>query len=162
MKFLALDVGKRRIGVASCDRLEIAANPHSIIPGGREAMASIVRLVETEGAEGLVVGLPLSMDGTERTACAWVREFIERLTPMISVPIYLVDERYTTKIAEASLIEAGKRREQRRDLRDAVAAALILQTFIDRRRFEDESRKHQDVSETVVIDDETHKSSNRL
>ncbi|MBF0500785.1 MAG: Holliday junction resolvase RuvX [Candidatus Riflebacteria bacterium] len=138
MKFIALDIGKRRIGVASCDQLEIAASPHSFVPGGRDAITAIASIIESEGAEGVVVGLPLSMDGGERDACVRVRAFVDELKLRIAVPVYLVDERYTTKIAEASLIEAGKRRENRRDLRDAVAAALILKSFLDRRHFEAE------------------------
>lgn len=134
MKFLAIDIGKKRIGVASCDRLELAATPHSFVPADKLAPSAIVRLLETEEADGLVVGLPLSMDGTERDACERVRSFMGRLRPLLRVPFWFVDERLTTKIAEASLIEADVRREKRRELRDSVAASLILQQFLDCRR----------------------------
>jgi len=135
MKFIALDVGSKRIGVASCDRLEIAASPHSVIPAGRNAPAAVAKLLETEEADGIVVGLPLSLDGGEHgEASRIVRAFIERLQPLIKVPLELVDERFTTNMAVNSLIEAGMRREKRRDIRDAVSAALILKSFLDRRR----------------------------
>ncbi|HNW33600.1 MAG TPA: Holliday junction resolvase RuvX [Candidatus Ozemobacteraceae bacterium] len=135
MKFIALDVGSKRIGVASCDRLEIAASPHSVIPAGRNAPAAVARLLETEEADGIVIGLPLSLDGSEHgEASRIVRAFVERLQPLITVPLELVDERFTTNIAVNSLIEAGMRREKRRDIRDAVSAALILKSFLDRRR----------------------------
>lgn len=134
MKFLAIDIGKKRIGVASCDRLELAANPRSFVPAGKQALAAIVHLLETEEADGLVVGLPLSMDGNERDACERVRSFMARLRPLLKVPFWYIDERMTTKIAEASLIEADIRREKRRELRDAVAASLILKQFLDCRR----------------------------
>lgn len=134
MKFIALDVGKVRIGVASCDRLEIAASPHSVIPANGKAALAVAKLLETEGADGIIVGLPLSMDGKEREACEMARRFMSKLEPLITVPMYTVDERLTTKIAEAGLIEAGMRREKRREIRDAVSAALILKSFLETRR----------------------------
>ena len=134
MKFLAIDIGQKRIGIASCDRLELAATPHSFVPADKTAPAAIAHLIESEGADGLVVGLPLSMDGSERDACERVRAFMARVRSLLKVPFWYVDERMTTKIAEASLIEADIRREKRRELRDAVAASLILQQFIDCRR----------------------------
>jgi len=134
MKFICLDVGTKRIGVASCDALEIAASPLSVIPADKKAPSTVAGLIEREFASGVVVGLPLSTDGTERESCKMVRDFIAKLKPLLKVPIETFDERFTTKIAEASLIEAGMRREKRRDIRDAVSASLILQSFLDLRR----------------------------
>ncbi len=138
MKFLALDIGTKRIGVATCDRMELAATPHSVIPADRGAPRTVVDLIAAEGVEGIVLGMPYSLDGKEREACALVRAFIEKLRPLVGIPIDIQDERLTTKIAEASLIETGYRRERRKELRDAVSAALILQSFLDRRRHERE------------------------
>jgi putative holliday junction resolvase len=134
MKFLALDIGTRRIGAASCDRLEIAATPLPFVPADRRAPEVIAAMVENDEFDGIVIGLPLSMDGQERDACAQVRRFVATLQPLVRVPIELVDERLTTKIAEGHLIASGMRREKRRENRDSVAAALLLQTFLDRRR----------------------------
>ncbi|RCK74621.1 MAG: putative Holliday junction resolvase YggF [Candidatus Ozemobacter sibiricus] len=134
MKFVALDIGHKRIGVATCDRLEIAASPHSVIPAGKEAPAQVAALVAAEGAEGVVVGWPVSLDGRENDNCRLVEAFLARLRPLLSVPVELVDERFTTRLAEASLIEVGMRREQRRERRDAVSASLILQSFLEARR----------------------------
>jgi putative Holliday junction resolvase len=139
MKFLALDVGRKRIGVASCDRLEMAATPHSVIPANRFAAQAIADLIRREEAEGVVIGLPLSLDGQEREMCEMARSFAEKLAGLVAVPIAMADERLTTKIAEQSLIESGMRREKRKEIRDAVSAALILQSFLDRRRFEKEN-----------------------
>lgn len=136
MKFLALDIGTKRIGVATCDRLEIAATPHSVIPGNRHAPGLVADLVAREEADGVVVGLPISLSGAEGENCRFVRAFIEKLQPLLTVPIETIDERYTTSLAEASLIEAGLRRDRRKELRDAVSAALILKTFLERRRFQ--------------------------
>jgi putative Holliday junction resolvase len=134
MKFIALDIGLKRIGVASCDRLEIAASPHSVIPADKKAPAAVAALVKSEHADGLVVGMPYSLSGREGEACEMAMKFIERLRGLVPVPIETMDERLTTKIAEASLIESGMRREKRKTVRDAVSASLILQTFLDRRR----------------------------
>ena len=138
MKFLALDIGHKRIGVASCDRLEVAANPHSVIPANSKAAETVSRLIESEEAEGVVVGLPLSLDGKERESCEMARRFIARLQPLVRVPIMTFDERMTSRIAESSLIEAGMRREKRKEIRDAVSAALILKTYLDVRRVKGE------------------------
>jgi len=130
MKFLALDIGTKRIGIATCDRLEVAASPHSVIPGGKRAPAVVAELIIKEEAGGVVVGLPVSLNGQEGENCRFVRKFIARLKPLVQVPIETMDERYTTSIAEASLIEGGMRRERRKEIRDAVAAALILKSFL--------------------------------
>jgi len=139
MKFIALDIGMKRIGVASCDKLEMAATPHSVVPANGKAPAAIAKLVVDEEAQGIIVGLPLSMDGQERESCEMARRFVAKLEPLVKVPITLVDERLTTKIAEYSLIEAGMRREKRREVRDAVSAALILKSYLDGRRFRGET-----------------------
>lgn len=134
MKFIALDVGTRRIGVASCDSLEIAASPHSTVPMNKAAAEAIVKLAATEEAKGIVIGLPLSLDGNEGENCIQVRRFSEEIRKRTDLPIEFVDERMTSKIAETHLLDAGMRREKRRTCRDEVAAALILQSFLDRRR----------------------------
>lgn len=134
MKFIALDIGTKRIGIATCDRLEIAATPHSVIASGKNAPAQIAALVASEEADGVVVGWPLSLNGGTNENCRLVSSFIERLRPLLSVPIELVDERFTSSLAEASLIEAGFRRERRKEVRDAVSASLILKSFLETRR----------------------------
>ena len=134
MKFIALDVGQKRIGVATCDRLEIACTPHSIIKAGKTAIQDVVKIIENEAIEAIVIGLPRSFDGKERESCERARAFYNLLKQAVSLPIDFVDERLTTKIAEASLIKGGMRRENRKKVRDAVAASIILQSHIDSRK----------------------------
>lgn len=134
MKILALDVGKKRIGVATCDRLEIAASPFCVVKAGKTAVAEVVKILDREGVEAVVIGLPVSFDGVERESCERARYFKNELEKRTSLPISFFDERFTSKIAEASLIESGMRREERRDVIDAVAASLILRSFIEFRR----------------------------
>ena len=134
MKILALDIGKKRIGVATCDRLEIAASPFCVVKAGKTAVEEGTKILEREGAEAVVIGLPVSFDGVERESCERARFFKNELEKRIALPISFFDERFTSKIAEASLIESGMRREDRRDVIDAVAASLILRSFIEFRR----------------------------
>jgi len=134
MKILALDVGKKRIGVATCDRLEIAASPFCVVKAGKTAVAEVVKILDREGVEAVVIGLPVSFDGVERESCERARFFKNELEKCMSLPVSFFDERFTSKIAEASLIESGMRREERRDVIDAVAASLILRSFIEFRR----------------------------
>lgn len=134
MKILALDIGKKRIGVATCDRLEIAASPFSVVRAGRTAVDEVIKIIGAEAIEAIVIGLPVSFDGVERESCERARYFKNELEKKITLPIQFFDERFTSKIAEASLIESGMRREQRRDVIDAVAASLILRSFIEFRR----------------------------
>ncbi|HPT47284.1 MAG TPA: Holliday junction resolvase RuvX, partial [Candidatus Rifleibacterium sp.] len=133
-KILALDIGQKRIGVATCDRLEIAASPFSVVKAGKTAVEEVLKIMEREGVEAVVIGLPVSFDGVERESCQRSRYFKNELEKRTALPIDFFDERFTSKIAEASLIESGMRREQRREVIDAVAAALILRSFIERRR----------------------------
>lgn len=134
MKIMALDVGKKRIGVAICDRLEIAASPFTMVKAGKNAVDEVVKIAESEGVEAFVIGLPTSFDGKERESCHLARFFKNELARRTSLEIEFYDEKLTSKIAENSLIEGGFRREERRGKIDAVAASIILQGYLDNRR----------------------------
>ncbi len=134
MKFIALDIGKKRIGVATCDRLEIAASPHSVVKAGRNAVTEVAGIIARDGVEAVVIGLPVSFDGSEGEMCQLARFFKNELEKLVDLPIEFYDEKLTSKMAEASLIQTGMRREQRREVIDAVAASLILQTYLEYRR----------------------------
>lgn len=138
MKILALDVGEKRIGVAVSDADGTIAQADGVIVrrSSRQVLAEISTRVAAVGAERIVVGLPLRMDGTEGDAAVRVRKFIDALRGMISVPVEVQDERLSTSEAERVMIAAGAQRARRRAARDAVAAALFLQTYLDRQRYE--------------------------
>ena len=140
MKILALDIGQKRIGVATCDKLEIAATPYSVVKAGKTAVDEVVKILEKEEVEHIVIGLPVSFDGKERESCERARYFKNELEKKTSLPIEFVDEKFTSKIAENSLIEAGMRRENRKNVIDAVAASIILRGFLDQRRIQKELR----------------------
>lgn len=136
MRVLALDVGERRIGVAVSDPGGTIAMSAGVIlrRNWRQTLADVRARAAAYQAERIVVGLPLRMDGTEGDAAAAVRRFVDRLCAAVSLPVDVQDERLSTAEAERAMIAGDVRRSRRRAARDAVAAAIFLQTYLDRRR----------------------------
>ncbi|HCI78253.1 MAG TPA: Holliday junction resolvase RuvX [Ktedonobacter sp.] len=149
-RLMALDVGEARIGVAVCDAMGIIASPYTTLHVTRDenrTWAEIQRLIEESDAEGLVVGLPISMDGQIHGQGAWVQAFVARLKKHIVIPVTFWDERLSTVEAQRLLAQRdenfkgasrrrgqSKRRTQRRQRGqelDALAAAVILQDYLD-------------------------------
>jgi len=150
---MALDVGEARIGVAVCDAMGIIASPYTTIHVTHDeerTWAEIRRLIEETYAEGLVVGLPISMDGQIHGQGEWVQAFVARLKEHISITVTFWDERLSTVEAQRLLSQRdgndrsrsgrrsqGGRRTQRSQRRqrgqelDALAAAVILQDYLD-------------------------------
>lgn len=136
-KFLALDVGLARIGVATCDALGLTVRPVTVVHrrSRREDFDVLARLVREEGAEGVVCGLPLNMDGSEgdqaRTTRKWAMRLAQALRTLLGTPVPVIfwDERLSTQEAQDFLAEGqawGLRAEE-----DAAAAAVILRAFLD-------------------------------
>lgn len=135
VRALGIDVGERRIGVAVSDPSGTLSSPHGVVRRAPEAAARLAALAAEVGAEVIVVGLPLKMrGGGEGPQASEVRAFAAELARHTATPIEFYDERLTTVMAERSLLAAGKRRDKRKQQVDAVAAALILQGWLDRRR----------------------------
>lgn len=134
-RVLALDFGSRRIGVAVSDPLGITAQQLSAIrrEGDRKDIEAIAAMVGEYGVDTVVIGLPLLPAGTEGTQAAKVRQFALKVHDCLGLPVVPWDERFTTAQAERHLIEAGVRREKRREVRDSLAAALLLQSALDAR-----------------------------
>ncbi|MEE9582133.1 MAG: Holliday junction resolvase RuvX [Acidimicrobiia bacterium] len=131
-RVLALDSGTVRIGVAVSDPLGITAQPHSSLDAASpDLMADISQLVESLDVERIVVGLPVSLDGTEGASARLARDLADRITEATGVEVSLIDERFSTVTAERVMIEAGARRSERRAARDRVAAAVFLQAYLD-------------------------------
>jgi putative Holliday junction resolvase len=131
-KLLGLDVGTKTIGIATCDAEWHFAGPSETIRRTKftQDLASLRRIVENEHALGLVVGLPLSMDGSDSPRTQSVRAFARNLAPL-ELPILLWDERWSTQAVERAMIEADVSRARRAEKVDALAAAHILQGAID-------------------------------
>lgn len=140
---LCLDLGSKRIGVAASDRSGTIATPLTVIKrsGSVKAdYAAIAKLLLEEEAEAIVVGLPLNMDGTEGSAAKNARIEVERLTTVVDVPVYLHDERRTTVQADKVLLDRDVKAPDRRKLVDQIAAAFILQSWLDSQREKNQVR----------------------
>lgn len=128
-RILALDPGTKRVGVAISDALGITAQPLEVIAADR-ALERISELIDEYDVEQVVVGLPISLDGSEGSSAAAARSLGEKVRRSVPIPVAYVDERFTTRTAEASLIEANVRRRRRKDVVDKVAAAVILREYL--------------------------------
>ncbi|MGH9189060.1 MAG: Holliday junction resolvase RuvX [Acidimicrobiales bacterium] len=137
MRVLGLDLGTRRIGVAVSDPAGVLAVPHGVVERSgdarrdRERLAEIVRDLQ---AERVVVGLPLSLDGSVGPAAQAAVAETEALEPVLGVPVESHDERLSTVSAHRSLAAAGMRSKARRGRVDEVAATVMLQSWLDSRR----------------------------
>ena len=156
-RLMALDIGEARIGVAVCDARGFLASPYTtlhVTHDEKQTWMNIRQLLEETEAEGLVVGLPISMDGHIHGQGEWVQAFVERLKPHVTVPITFWDERLSTVEARRLLAQRDapwhdesmegrgrqrhttrrrnqtKRRQRGQEI-DAYAAAVILQDYLD-------------------------------
>ena len=137
IRALGIDLGSKRIGVAVSDLSGSVANALTTVhrsKSRRHDHGELARLVRDEGAEVVVVGLPLSLDGTAGPAARAAVKEAKQLATVVDVPVELYDERFTTVTAERGLIEAGLDARRRRDVVDKVAAAVMLQAWLDHRR----------------------------
>jgi putative Holliday junction resolvase len=128
---MGLDVGGKRTGVAIADELGISANPVGFVLRGEGDRAEFRRLVARFGVTRLVAGLPRNMSGHEGQQAADVRSYADALASELQLPLAYWDERFTSTLAERALIERGTRREKRKEQIDAVAAAIMLQHYLD-------------------------------
>lgn len=130
---LGIDPGTVRIGLAICDPDRILASPHDTYTRvSPTADAEFFRKVaKAERAVGFVVGLPISLNGTEGPKAKESRTFAEWLTQETGLPVAFADERFTSSYAEDALIAAGVRREKRVGKRDRIAAQMILQAYLE-------------------------------
>ena len=136
-RVMGLDVGEKRIGIALSDETGAIAFPHQTLQrreGYRKDMNALRVLAEAERVEEIVVGLPLMMDDSRGIQAEKAEAFAEQLGRYVRVPIHLEDERLSTWEADQAMIGAGVRRDKRKQSIDAVAASVILQSFLDRRQ----------------------------
>lgn len=141
MRLIGLDIGEARIGIAVSDPTGTLASARSVLARRPEgaALKALGRLVEEEEAEAIVVGLPRSLSGELHGQAALVQEFAAQLRKEVSVPIHFWDERLSTVAAEREMRAAGAKRDKRRAMIDAVAAAIILQGYLDAARTQAQS-----------------------
>jgi putative Holliday junction resolvase len=135
MRVLALDHGTKRMGVALSDALGVIAQPVGYWEAEpfAEFLARLRRFLAEKEVELLLVGMPRNMDGTYGPAALKVQEFIAALKASVTVPVQAWDERLTSVQANRLLIEGGVRRDRRKEKVDSLAAAVLLQSFLDAR-----------------------------
>ncbi len=136
LRFLGLDVGERRIGVALGDPTENIATPLAAVRrvALEDDLRAVVRLASEREAEAIVVGMPLSLDGRVGPQARLVEGFVRALAKESPVPVHTQDERFSTVEAERLLRQAGHQPSREKGLRDSASAAVILQTYLDSRR----------------------------
>lgn len=136
MRSVGIDFGSKRIGIAICDSLGMVATPFETIKrvGDRTVEhGRIEEIIAEVDAEMVVIGLPLSLDGSEGPAARLIRSEIRGLRKRLDIPVDTYDERFTTVTAHDSLIRGGTRGSKKRDVVDQVAAAVLLQGWLDSR-----------------------------
>jgi putative Holliday junction resolvase len=135
-RVVGIDLGSRRIGVAVSDGLGLTAQPHTTIArhGGQRDLDAIAAVVNQHQAGLVVLGLPLDPEGNEGEAARKARAFAERLRGALAVPVEMIDESFSTVEAEAVLLEADLSRAKRKLVIDRLAAAVILQRWLDQQR----------------------------
>lgn len=133
-RLLGLDLGSKTIGVALSDRLRSIASPHSLIRRSKfktDALTLLTACIEQDVC-GVVLGLPINMDGSSGPRVQSTRAFARNLEPYTDIPIGYWDERLSTAAVTRTLIDADRSRARRQELVDKMAAAYILQGALDR------------------------------
>ena len=135
MRILALDHGTKRIGVAVSDEMKMIAQPLEYVPAEPFArfLARLEEILREKEVELIVIGMPRNMDGSYGPAALKVQEFAAALRDAVAIPIKLWDERLTSAQAQRFLIQGGVRREKRKEKVDKMAAAILLQSYLDAR-----------------------------
>lgn len=154
MRIMGLDFGSKTVGVAVSDNLLVTAQGLEIIRRKeenklRQTLARIEELIIEYGVEEIVLGLPKNMNATEGARVDLTREFREKLERRTGLPVIMWDERLTTVAANRAMIEAGIRREKRKDYVDKIAAALILQGYLDRRSLQARAEEWEGIPESA-------------
>lgn len=141
MRIMGLDFGSKTVGVAISDALLLTAQGIEIIRRKeenklRQTLARIEELIVEYEVEEIVLGLPKNMNATEGIRVELTMEFKEKLERRTGLPVTMWDERLTTVAADKAMMEAGIRREHRKEYVDKIAAVMILQGYLDRRQME--------------------------
>src|SRR5881392_1149582 len=133
MRILAIDHGTKRMGIAVSDELKLIAQPLEFIPAEPFAdfLARLKQLLHEKKVELIQVGMPRNMDGSYGPAALKVQDFVAALKNAVTVPIQTLDERLTSVQANRILIQGNVRRDKRKEKVDKMAAAILLQSYLD-------------------------------
>ena len=133
MRYLAIDYGTKRTGLAICDPGETIVSPLAVLQSRESLPEQIAQVVKDEGVEAVVLGLPLNMDGSEGPQSQLVLKFADQLQTHLHIPVYLQDERLSSFGAEEKLAPANLTKGKMKERLDAVAAAEILEAFLEKK-----------------------------
>ena len=137
MRYLGLDLGSRTLGIAISDATGFIASSYKTIRHNEEydrLLDEVVNIVKEKNIEGIVLGFPKNMNNTIGPKGELSLDFKEKLEKLVDIPVYLQDERLTTKSATDLLISGNVSRKDRKKVVDSVAATIILQSFLDQER----------------------------
>ncbi len=132
-RILGIDYGTKRVGIAISDAMRIIATPVSVetVRSMDEAVVMVARIAKERGAAMIVVGLPINMDGTLGPMALEAQKFTERVRETSGLPVEFTDERLSTSLVERMLVSADVSRARRKEVRDKLAAQVILQGYLD-------------------------------
>ena len=134
MRYLAIDYGVKHTGLAICDAAETVASPLTVIEGQKDLLRKIKDVVEAENVEAIVLGLPLNMDDTVGSQAKLVFQFGEQLEKVLDIPVHFQDERLSTFGADEKLAAAELSIKKKKTRLDAIAAAEILEAFLEQKK----------------------------
>ena len=137
MRYVSFDLGDKRTGVAAGDDVTGIVTPLQVIeilragPAHDRLLGAMLVIIQSQKPDAIVFGLPLNMDGTEGTPAKVARQVGEALAKRSSLPVHFQDERLTSYAADQAMAQTGRTHKQKKQLRDALAAAEILRDFLD-------------------------------
>ena len=134
MRYLAIDLGAKRTGLAAGDDVLRIVQPVEVlqVPRGPALMDALAKAIDRHGPDALVVGLPINMDGTEGAAVKDVRAFGAALAARVGLQVHFHDERLSSFEADQRMAQSGRTHRETKELRDALAACAILEAYLDR------------------------------
>ncbi|MGA2323818.1 MAG: Holliday junction resolvase RuvX [Sedimentisphaerales bacterium] len=134
MRYLSIDYGNKITGLAICDQTETFVSPFVALPTSDTIIGKIIEVIKTENVEAIVLGLPLNMDDSVGPQAKKIQAFAEQIKKQIDTPVFFQDERLSTFAAEEKMIAMELTRKKKKRRIDALAAAEILQAFLDEKR----------------------------
>lgn len=146
-RYLGIDYGTKRVGIAISDGLGLMARPLEVAARS-DVISRVEDVVSTYGVTRLIIGLPTALGGHEGASAEGARKLGEELAEATGLEVEYVDERFTSRMAEETLLDTGMKRRKRRETVDKVAAAIILQEYLDNLARGWNSTNSKDVQDT--------------
>ncbi len=136
-RILAIDYGRKRVGIALTDEMQMFASPHSTV-ATKDIFIVLKKFILEDNVEKIIVGKPTQMNGADSESMLYIKPFIKQLSREFpAIPVEMIDERFTSKMASAVIAQSGLNKKDRQDksLIDKVSAAIILQSYLETKSF---------------------------